>query len=359
MADEYIDVKIDVFEHVDQRARVRKTLMVKALVEEILKEFDDITADSPEKYAVYLKGIDRPLNPAQTLAQLDIQPQDELEFNYIKQTNRQMLDPQHYAFLTEESTGKQYDIQWQPAVIGRPTNEVDHNIMLAVNVQLLPNGMTVSRKHAQITFQEGRYYVEALAENNPVFVNNKEVALNSRRELKYNDKLAIGRNKIVFTFTTQQPSPAASRSVARSTSQPISQPISQPVAQPAPPPAPVQSTAGADQDRTFMADAKSSAASLLIEQSSVPETRGQRIKVSEYPFTLSRNIPLLSVEGEVSRRHAEIHFEPQSGKFYLTDLKSTNGVTLEGARIEPNKMYEIKNGARIGLGQKLVLVFET
>jgi hypothetical protein len=85
MMDDYIDVKIDVFEHTDQRARVRKGLTVNDLIAEILREFDDIVADSPEKYAIYLKGFDHPLKPVETLAQLDIQPQDELVFDYVRQ----------------------------------------------------------------------------------------------------------------------------------------------------------------------------------------------------------------------------------------------------------------------------------
>ena len=165
--DDYIDVKIDVFEHTGQRARLRRSLTVHALIEEILREFDDITADSPEKYAIYLKGFDHPLKPIGTLAELDIQPQDELVFDYVRQTIRRMLDVQNYAILREESTGKEFDIQWQPAVIGRPSTDVDHNIILAVNVQLLPDGKTISRRHAQITFAEGRYFIEPLAEQNP------------------------------------------------------------------------------------------------------------------------------------------------------------------------------------------------
>jgi hypothetical protein len=93
------------------------------------------------------------------MIQLDIQPQDELVLGYVQQTLRQMLDPSQYAVLQDEATGKEFDIQWQPALIGRPNNEVDHNIMLAANLLLLPNGMTVSRSHAQITFSNGRYYI--------------------------------------------------------------------------------------------------------------------------------------------------------------------------------------------------------
>ena len=215
---EYIDVKIDVFEHSDQRARVLESLTPTGLIQEILKEFDDITADLPEKYAIYLKGMERPLNANYTMAQLDIQPQDELVFDYVRKTIRQMLHPSQYAILREDTTGKSFDIQWQPAVIGRPTNEVDHDIVLAVNVQLVPNGMTISRKHAQITFSDGKYYIEMMAENNLLILNGKEMVLNSRKEIRNGDKIIVGRNKVPFTFIAQQVAKPAAH-------EPRSQPI--------------------------------------------------------------------------------------------------------------------------------------
>lgn len=180
--DDYLDVEIDVFEFSAQHVRLRKEITIATLIQEIFKQFDDIVADAPEKYAIYLKGFDRPLNSSSTLKQLDIQPHDELVFNYVQQPIRQMLGQGDYAILREETTGKSYDIQWQPAVIGRPDSDAGHNIILAVNMLLLPNGMTVSRKHAQITFFGGRYFVEPLAEHNPVFLNDKEIPLNSKRK---------------------------------------------------------------------------------------------------------------------------------------------------------------------------------
>ena len=237
---EYIDVKIDVFEHSDQRARILESMTPTGLIQEILKEFDDITADSPEKYAIYLKGMERPLNANYTMAQLDIQPQDELVFDYVRKTIRQMLHPSQYAILREDTTGKSFDIQWQPAVIGRPTNEVDHDIVLAVNVQLVPNGMTISRKHAQITFSDGKYYIEMLAENNLLILNGKEMVLNSRKEIRNGDKIIVGRNKVPFTFIAQQ---VARPAAHEPRSQPIPHVASQPMpsqpamVQSAPPPA--------------------------------------------------------------------------------------------------------------------------
>jgi pSer/pThr/pTyr-binding forkhead associated (FHA) protein len=359
---EYIDLKIDVFEHTDQRARVLDSLTVSGLIEEILKEFDDISADAPEKYAVYLRGMDRPLNASSTVTELDLQPQDELVFEYKRQTIREMLQPQQYAVLREETTGKTFDIQWQPAVIGRPINEAEHNIMLAVNVQLIPNGMTISRKHAQITFSEGKYYIEMLAENNQLLLNGKEIALNSRKEIKNGDKLHLGRNKVPFIFITQQPSKAATR-------EPRSQPIPPVAAQPTPsqpaprgtgplPATPVPAVPVPDAGETHFAMDETLVSFLVIERATTKEQVGQRIDMIAYPFTLGRVLPLLSVEHEVSRRHAEVNFDPRTKMFTVTDLKSTNGVTIEGTKIEANRPYEIKVGTRIGLGQTVIVRLE-
>lgn len=360
--DEYIDVKIDVFEHTGQRARLRKSLTVKDLIEEILREFDDIAADAPEKYALYLKGFDRPLAHSNTLTQLDIQPQDELVFEYVRQTFRQMLEPRYYATLREEVTGKEFDIQWQPAVIGRPSNEVDHNIMLAVNVQLLPNGMTVSRRHAQITFAEGRYFIEPMADQNPVFLNGKEIPVNSRREIRHGDKLTFGRNRLSMFFLTQtqQDSRPASRPQAAqpqpytpppSYAPPASAPIP---STPVPPPPPPAFTA----DATNIAAVPASSARLVIERANDTARIGERIELIAFPFVLGRSMAALSAEIEVSRRHAEVNQDAQGG-YTITDLQSTNGVTINGQRIPPSVPHQITPGMRIGLGQVVVVRFET
>ncbi|MCS6992282.1 MAG: FHA domain-containing protein [Anaerolineales bacterium] len=338
--DEYIDVKIDVFENTGQRARVRRTLTPRELIREILKEFDDIPADAPEKYAIYLKGDDRPLKADDTLIQLDIQPQDELVFDYIRQTLRRPLRPEQFAYLREEKTGRLFEISWQPAVLGRPTNEADHNLTLAVNVQSIPDGMTISRRHAQFIVSEERYYLEVLAENNPVLLNGKEVPVNARRELKSGDKLAFGRNKVTFTFFTHPPAGADLRQPVSAASPRPSTPVA-PSAPPVPVPAPV-----------------SAHPALVVEQASQPTNLGQRLELFTFPYLLGRDLPQLRGEADVSRRHAEIHFDPATAQFTITDLGSTNGTFLESGAIPPNIPCALPRGSRVRLGPRVVLRLE-
>ena len=360
--EEYIDVKIDVFEHTSQRARLRQTLTVSALIEEIFKEFDDIAADAPGKYALYLRGNDRPLTPTSTLTQLDIQPQDELIFNYVKQANRQMLDPHNYAFLQDESSNRLYEIQWQPAIIGRPTNEAEHNIMLAVNLQLHPQGQTVSRRHAQIIFRQGSFYIETLAVNNPLLVNGKNVPVNSRMEIKNGDRITFGRSNLAMIFNTQTSVSSArdSRATPAFQAQPAVV-IAPPPARETPPPAavyPRPAPAPIEEDKTYVAANASMPARLIVERATLENKSGQSLELISFPVVLGRELPILTGEGEISRRHAEINYDSVTNKFTVTDLQSTNGVTLEGARIEANRPYELRTGARLGLGAHFLFRFE-
>ena len=365
--DDYIDVKINVFEHTGQRASIKKSLIVKTLIEEILKEFDDIGSDSADKYTLKMKGNERALDPNLTMTQLDIQPQDELTLGYVQQTIREMLDPADYATLREVSSGKEFDIQWTPAIIGRPSTEVNHNIMLAANMQLVPTGMTISRKHAQITFSNGSYFIEPLSTNNPTYLNGKEIPFNSYREMRNGDKIALGQQQVTMNFETrtrpptaskQSPSQPIGRSPSQPSSRPSSQPISQPVSQPVsrPPSQPVPEPR--DRDETHIGTGSLTASHLTLEKCTDINKIGQRIEMDTYPFVLGRTIPLLSSEGDVSRQHAEIRFDAASLKYFITDLHSTNGVTLNGVKIEPDAVYEIVTGTRIGFGQYVILNFE-
>lgn len=357
--DDYIDVRINVFEHTGQHAKIRRTLTVNELIEEILKEFDDIGEKTTEKYKLQLKGLERPLNPQLSMEQLDIQPQDEFTLGYAQQVIRQMLDPQHYATLREESTGKVFDIQWHPAIIGRPSTEVNHNIMLAVNMQLIPTGMTISRKHAQINYANGSFYVEALAENNPTYVNGKTVPYNSEKELHNGDRLWLGQHKVGMIFETRVvpgQSGRASAAQQRPPSQPVQRPASQPVAAPA---FQAPAASAADGSATRVGAGEMNLAALVIERCTNIPNIGQRIDLPAYPFILGRAIPILAAEGDVSRQHAQIDFNPAARQFTIVDMHSTNGVTLNGVKIEADTPYEIVHGTKIGMGQYVLLRFET
>lgn len=374
--DEYVEVKIDIFEHTGQRAKILRNLTINGLVEEIFKEFDDIPADNPAKYAVFLRGNPKPLKSISTITDLDLQPQDELIFEYRKQSIRETLQPQDFAFLTDNITGRRFEIQWQPALVGRPTAEADHNLMLAVNVELLPKGMTISRRHAQITFSDDQYYVEPLAENNPVYVNGKEMPMGAMWEIKNGDKITFGRYDVTLDFhalphssssnsqanqqVRAQPAPQPVKPQPRPATAPVKPAVAQPVSQVVTPSNQPVESGGTSMDvgGTVLDMGATKYSCIIVEKATLPGSVGQRIDMTNYPFVIGRTLPLFSVEKGVSRQHAEINFDPQTGKFTFKDLNSTNGSRIEGAEIQPQVPYEITSGLHFNLGQDVVVRFE-
>lgn len=343
--EDYIDVKFDIFEYVGQRARVRKSLNVNALKGEILREFDDIPAEDPDNYAIYLKGAEKPLDEKQTLAELDVQPQDELVFDHFRNLIRRMLAPDQVVSFVEDRTRKVFEVAWQPAVIGRPSTEIDHNIVLAVNLQTVPDGNWISRRHAQMTFSKGKYYLEPMAEYNPVYFNGKELPFGKKVELKNGDKLLLGPKKLPLTFVTKSGKPKAD-----STTDPASKGM------------------GAVREKqtpqVTMSDHLSQAQGLdipylMILAASDERYVGKTIALDQFPFVLGRTHPWLMGEKQVSRQHIRVEKEAQIGSLLLTDLESTNGVTLDGRKIAPSMAVKIQHGAKIGLGNTLLVQLHT
>jgi len=59
--------------------------------------------------------------------------------------------------------------------------------------------------------------------------------------------------------------------------------------------------------------------------------------------------------GSVSKMHGFFMLEGQTWSF--TDRRSTNGTTLNGTRLEPDKKYPIKDGETLRIGLELVATF--
>ena len=199
--EETIDISIDVFDQEDQRARVKTGLTVSGLIDEILKEFDDLDRKTPQAYALYLKGATRPLARERTLKELDIHAQDELIFRYARTSPRILLRGTRQAYLLEETTHKVFELGWVPAVIGRP-NATDPaaNELLAVNLEPFPDSKKISRRHAQITLEDGQFMIESLADNNPTYLNDEREPITGKRQLLPNTSIRLGMGVIVLTF---------------------------------------------------------------------------------------------------------------------------------------------------------------
>ncbi len=193
-----------------QEVSIRTNTTVRNLIDEIRREFNFLEGN----YSLTIKGGNKPLESDKTLDQLGVQTGSELIFErerrrlsqQIMARGGQFFQPisgAPHAILQEETSGAVFDIEWQPAIIGRADAANPASAQqLAADLSELPEARTVSRQHARITERSGQYFLEGLAERNPTLLNDREMLVGEKRVLKPGDKIRVG--KIVLTFNTQR-----------------------------------------------------------------------------------------------------------------------------------------------------------
>ncbi len=243
-----ITITSELFDEANQEASVRANLAARTLMAEIRKEFN-----LPEgNYTLRLQNTPKPLDLEKTLDQLGIQTGAVLLFNRERRPpqrarpaapagaaagglSRKMFVGPNKPFLRDEATGHLFEIDWQPAIIGRPdANNPASADLLAVNLGQLEEAKSVSRQHARISEQNGQYFLESMNERNPTFLNDSTVQVGERRMLQTGNKIRVGRISLVFGIKGQTMAGASSPQT-----QLPQQPPHQP---PLPPPPPMPPT---------------------------------------------------------------------------------------------------------------------
>ncbi len=200
-----LTVESELFDDVSQEASIRKNVTMRNLMIEIQREFS-----LPEgNYLLQIKGEKRALDLDKTLEQLNIQTGAEIVFARDRRnaarvmalggSTHTMIVSSKQAYLVEDETGKVFEIEWQPAIIGRPdANNPVSGQTLAVNLGGFEEARTVSRQHATITERNGVYFIESMAERNPAMLNGDTIQVGERRSLHVDDKILIGKISLTF-----------------------------------------------------------------------------------------------------------------------------------------------------------------
>jgi hypothetical protein len=110
-----------------------------------------------------------------------------MRFNHLQKLGNKIRasadkDPQSAAVL-EMQNGDKYEIH-EVATIGR-----------APDCQVIVNERSISRRHASIFLESGRYWIKDLDSTNGIMVNGKKITF---QMLGNNDKIAFGKTKAVF-----------------------------------------------------------------------------------------------------------------------------------------------------------------
>lgn len=207
----------------DEQVSIRENLLARILVTEICKEYNL----SGGNYVLRNQSTNQIIDPDKTLEQLSVQTGAVLVFSderriaarapLVANTDaHRAITGSVRAFVRELSSGQNFEILWQPAVIGRPkAGDPGSADKLAVNLEPFDGSKTVSRDHARILEQSGQYYLEPIVDNNPTALNGGVVRFGERRLLMPGDKITVGKFTLEFGTKSRQAEPDFSTMVPR------------------------------------------------------------------------------------------------------------------------------------------------
>ena len=211
-------LRIDIFEKKDQEALALITLTPPALIAAILQEFQELEYLSNQAATYQLQKA----SDGQALS-------DDLTLTQLAENERLVLverslpapsgarPPSQALYLREERSNpgeeqsqQLYPLHWLPAIIGRPDSNRPDNALLAVNLEKAANGLglRVSRRHARIEEENGRYFVVSLAPNNPIYHltadDQRTLLTEAKHPLHPGDRLYLEGSELTLKFLVRE-----------------------------------------------------------------------------------------------------------------------------------------------------------
>jgi hypothetical protein len=229
-----LELRIDVFEKKYQRALALADLKPADLVAAVIGEFVELEylEDAPEHYRLVKAADGAPLDEDAPLgAQLangDRLILQEAPRSLPEGTRR----PTEPIYLREMGAGKTFGVAWLPAIIGRTSENMPQNDRVAVDLKSFAAALRVSRRHAILTEEGGKYFIQNVS-SNPVSVIPASLVCEQREgaipvqsgkfQLYPGDIIRLERSDIALKFVIRddrQAAPADDASTASGGEQP-------------------------------------------------------------------------------------------------------------------------------------------
>jgi pSer/pThr/pTyr-binding forkhead associated (FHA) protein len=226
----------------------------------------------------------------------------------------------------------------------------------------------VSRRHARILRNNGEVQIEDLGSYNGIRVNNARIA--ERVSLRVSDQVQIGDYKLYLKAEgVEQIDDARTQPVERVDNAPTDvmaavPPPTQPVTVPLPTPVPGKLIGNPNQTLVSISDTdpggRPVATAAVVAALTAPAGYGKLVVLSSNfagkEFELSRPQMIIGRTDEndivvnhrsISRNHAKLVREPETGRYTISDLQSSNGVRVNG---QDYGKVELRRGDVIDLG---------
>lgn len=204
-----LEITVDVFEAKNNRALIVPQLTPREMIASILEEFRALSylSNVPDAYALLRAKDGAPLDDGAPLGQQLKQGERLVLAENQPELPEGTWQPQRNAYLRDESTGEVYKLYWSPAIIGRVDAGLADNERVAVDLGTHERGLRVSRRHAQISEENGRFFVESLSQNATTIRDGqgRETLLNSRSlPLEPGDVVSLDQSQIALQLIVRE-----------------------------------------------------------------------------------------------------------------------------------------------------------
>jgi len=190
-----------------KRVNLRSSLIVENLVSTIKDKFN-----LDGEYELRLDNARQPLPHAAALNQAGVTEGAVLvctrvvestgTLDAIRRGQRTRLSKNFKrVYLRDAHALAEYDLAWQPAIIGRKDHrDPSKNKLLVADLGDLEEASSVSRHHAAITEEGGSFYLESLNESNPTYLGDTRLRFGVKYPLPVGSRIGVGR--VTLTFDT-------------------------------------------------------------------------------------------------------------------------------------------------------------
>lgn len=200
-----IELMIDIFEQRNQPAFALADLLPTGLITAILNEFAELEYLSASPANYQLLRTDN-LTPLQEGIALKEQLTDGCHLHLVEQEKSLPTGTTTFSkpiYLRDQESGQVFPLRWNPAIIGRESPNVADNELVAVNLEMHPAALRVSRRHARIIEEGESFFLEALNQQNPTLVRQQAEPIlvsEERHPLQHGDVIVLERSEISLKF---------------------------------------------------------------------------------------------------------------------------------------------------------------